>query len=270
MCDLLLCCSLCCRLILSYGEDSVDISNSLIDICAVVNHHVKYNGAVVLNDTEGVGLYSGDVLSAGEHCLALDDLCVIKIEELVLTHDLLVKLCVGEGEVITVGVQLILGEVDDGGVVHVGTVLVVTALLEAEILTLGIVKALDGYRLDELAEVRLVDLVTLLCGLIEVLYLVVDLVVDIIGAGLTAVDDVENHEACDSDDCADSGNDLHVTGLDKESNEHDTDYCKSKSDDGAGMDTVRGKVFQITFCFHKLNLTFLSVADASEGILCMI
>ena len=178
--------SLSGSLVLCIGDNSVDILNSLINISAVINAHIKNDVAVVLDDSECVGHDAAGILALLECNFLVNDLRAVDIDKSVMTHDLLIEKVVGKGEVLAVNVHLILREVDHGGVIDVGTVLVVSALLEVEPFGGVIVISLDRHGIYDLAEVRFIDLKALLSSLIEELYSLVDLIIEVGGRGSAA------------------------------------------------------------------------------------
>lgn len=245
--------SVTCRSLLFRQLDNVvELIASGIHVSAVVNAHHDSVLAVVSNNAEGVNVYAVCILFVTNVNKGIvNDFRMIKLGELVLTHDLLIKKIIGEGEMLAVDIHSVLGEVKNSGVIKISSVLVVAAASEKKSVFGEIVISLEDYGTNDTAEVRLIYLVTLLSGLFEILGLFVDLKVEIRGLGFLTCTDNDNDNTGNANEQTYESEDLNLAH--EKSASDKSEDSDNKSDDGVSRNYRRGKVSEISFNIHFLR-----------------
>lgn len=240
------------RLLLRELNNVIELLAGGIHIRAVVNAHHYGILAVVCDYTEGMDIHAVCIFPIADiYEGIIDDLGMIELGELILADDLLIEQVVREGEVLAVDIHGVLREIKNSGVIEVGSVFIIGTALEKDTVFGEIVVSLEDYGADDTVELRLIYLMTLLSGLLEVLGLFRDLKIYIRGLGLLSRADDDDDNTDDADEEADESKNLnlaHEKSASDESEDRD-----DQSDDRISRDYRCGEVSEVSFNIHFLR-----------------
>ena len=150
-------------------NNAVDLLACSIHIRTVINAHHDRVLAVVGNHAEGMDIHPVSILLVtGIYEHIVNYLGMIEIGKLIFADDFLIEKIVGQRKMLAVDIHSIVGEVKHRRIIYIGTVFIIGSFLNI-MPSVRIIVSFKMNRTDDTAEMRFIDFMTLLCGLIEIL-----------------------------------------------------------------------------------------------------